>query len=454
MNLFSVIDIETTGGSARHGKITEIAIINHNGNEIISKYSTLLNPEMHIPEFIQQFTGITNQMVQNQPKFFEIAKEILEMMGDNYFVAHNAAFDYSFIKEEFARLGYNFQKKQLCTVKLSRKFFPGLPSYSLGKLCKSLNIEIENRHRALGDADATALLLQKIINNNGVEPILNNTSKNFIQLKNQHLSINHLPEKCGIYFFEDSNGTVIYVGKSINIKKRVETHLQNIKTKKATEMLMFSTHIGFEEIANEEIALLKESIEINKLKPRYNNAGKKTKSYAVYLRTDLKGYKRIIHNIIPNKSDELICTFQSKPEALKKLYQWKKQFSLCDHLLEQKNTEGKCFSRKLNECLGACEQAELPDTYNKRVELIVEKYKFNFQESLLLLDSTVNSEFFLLKINASAGIGWKKISIDLSTEDILDVSQNILLEHFGNNTKEIVRFILEKKKYLKIIYSK
>ncbi len=166
--MFSIIDIETTGHSYKYGKITEIAIYQHNGQKITDSFSTLINPEMDIPYFITELTGIDNNMIKNAPKFYEVAKTIVEMTTGCTFVAHNASFDYKFIQEEFARLGYDYNRKTMCTVKLSRKLLPGHSSYSLGKLCSDLGIEINGRHRAAGDALATAKLFDILLEKNKV----------------------------------------------------------------------------------------------------------------------------------------------------------------------------------------------------------------------------------------------------------------------------------------------
>lgn len=164
--MFIIIDIETTGNNYKFSKITELAIFQHNGQEITNQYSTLINPEIDIPFYITKLTGINNQMVKNAPKFHEVAKTIVELTAGRIFVAHNAKFDYNFIKEEFARLGYHFNRKTLCTVQLSRKLLPGHQSYSLGKLCSDLGIKINGRHRASGDAFATVKLFEILLQKN------------------------------------------------------------------------------------------------------------------------------------------------------------------------------------------------------------------------------------------------------------------------------------------------
>lgn len=161
--MYAVIDIETTGGSARLERITEIAVYIHDGKRIVEEYSTLINPERNIPYFITSLTGITNEMVEEAPKFYEVARRIVELTEGKTFVAHNARFDYSFIRQEFSMLGYNFKRPVLDTIALSRRLFPGYKSYSLGNLCNELGIEINGRHRASGDAMATARLLELLL---------------------------------------------------------------------------------------------------------------------------------------------------------------------------------------------------------------------------------------------------------------------------------------------------
>ena len=164
--MFAIIDIETTGYKHNYAKITEIAIFQHNGQEVTGQFSTLINPEMDIPIFITRLTGITNEMVKDAPKFYEVAKKIIEMTLGRTFIAHNVNFDYKFVQEEYKRLGYQYHQKTMCTVQLSRKLLPGHKSYSLGKLCHDLGIEINGRHRASGDALATVKLFEILIEKN------------------------------------------------------------------------------------------------------------------------------------------------------------------------------------------------------------------------------------------------------------------------------------------------
>ena len=257
--MYAILDIETTGLSPKREKITEIAIYIHDGEKIVDEFSTLLNPEVDIPYRITQLTGINNKMVNDAPKFYEVARKIVEMTEDAIIVGHNVSFDYNFIRKEFREFGYDFQRKKLCTVQLSRKLLPGRRSYSLGKLCNELGIIITDRHRAAGDALATVKLfeiLQKV-----------ETNIRDLSLKSLNSNINpkvikKLTNEPGVYYFYDADGKLIYVGKSIHIHDRVMSHLTNNRSKKALEMRNRIADIGFEKTGNELLSLLLESNEI------------------------------------------------------------------------------------------------------------------------------------------------------------------------------------------------
>jgi len=178
--MFIIIDIETTGNNYKFSSITELAIYQHNGQKITNQYSTLINPGIDIPYYITKLTGINNEMVKDAPRFHEVAKTIVELTAGRTFIAHNVKFDYGFIKEEFARLGYNYNSKTLCTVQLARKLLPGHKSYSLGKLCSDLRIEINGRHRASGDALATVKLFEILLQKN--ELLENSKAPNNLKL--------------------------------------------------------------------------------------------------------------------------------------------------------------------------------------------------------------------------------------------------------------------------------
>lgn len=295
--LYAIVDIETTGGTAARDKITEIAIVHHDGERITDKYSTLINPERSIPFHIIGLTGITNDMVANAPKFFEVAKEIIEWTEGRIFVAHNVNFDYGFLKEEFKSLGYTFTRSTLDTVRLSRLAFPGHKSYSLSNLIQRFNLVVKDRHRALDDAWATAEIFTMIMESGVYEGTVNNFIAMGIRISNLPVGITlddilKLPEGHGVYYFRNSQGTLIYVGKSKNIKSRIAQHFTDYSSK-ATKIRQSTHSLDFVETGNELAALIKESIEIRSLNPLYNKAQRNASYPYVIILID-KGEKPVL----------------------------------------------------------------------------------------------------------------------------------------------------------------
>jgi DNA polymerase-3 subunit epsilon len=294
---YSIIDIETTGGRSRNNKITEIAIINMDDDQVIEEYSSLINPERSIPIQIQYLTGITNEMVQHAPKFYEVAKKIVQMTEDRIFVAHNVHFDYSFIQQEFRELGFTYQRELLCTVRLARKILPGHKSYSLGKICADLGIEIkeQDRHRAMGDAKATVKLFKMIQEkeSKSFDDIYKtlNDKINFPPYFNEE-SYYQLPQTPGVYYLWDKEGRLLYIGKAKDLKKRVRQHFK-VTGEKSKEYLFKNNiaEITFKELGNELSALLFEANEIKKKKPIYNTALKKRYyPYFIYPKENSQGH--------------------------------------------------------------------------------------------------------------------------------------------------------------------
>ncbi len=301
--MYAIVDIETTGGSATYHKITEICILVHNGKEIVKKFHTLINPGCPIPLTISLLTGITDEMVADAPFFYQVAKEIYEMTDNAIFVAHSVNFDFSFLKKEFEELGGEFVRKKLCTVRLSRKLIPGFRSYSLGKLCEHLNIVIENRHRAHGDAEATAklftLLLERDKDQEFIKHSLTKNSKETTLPPNiSKQTYEALPEKTGVYYFHDRNGKIIYVGKAANIKERVCSHFSgNTHTKSRVLFLSNIFDVSCDVTGSEFIALLLENEAIKKHYPRYNRTNKTfALTIGYYTYEDQNGYLRLAMN--------------------------------------------------------------------------------------------------------------------------------------------------------------
>jgi DNA polymerase III subunit epsilon len=387
--MYAIVDIETTGGYAANHRITELAIYHHDGTRITDTFHTLLNPGRKIPYFITGLTGITSQMVEEAPAFEDMAEEILSWLNDRVFVAHNAHFDYSFLKKEFENVGVNWQTKKLCTVRLGRKIIPGLESYSLGRLAESLGIPIPDRHRASGDAQATAkifsILLQRD-NNGTIEKALKRNSGETILPPNlPKEDFDMLPAKAGVYYFLDAHGQVIYVGKALNIKKRIAGHF----TGEAREWNRSNIrneihHITYELTGSELIALILESQEIRRLWPKYNLAQKyKVEEWGVFDYEDRNGYLRFCVNVT-NKGAKPLITFSSKGDAWNFMWEKVKEFDLCPKLSGLQLARGLCFSHQSGTCKGACQGIETVKKYNKRAQKSIDSF-FEVGESVAII---------------------------------------------------------------------
>lgn len=462
---FAIVDIETTGGQAAREKITEIAIVVHDGEKIIDSFETLINPERSVPYYITQITGITDEMVANAPKFYEVAKQIVKMTEGAVFVAHNVRFDYSFIQEEFRRLGFTFVRQQLCTVKLSRNAFPGLRSYSLENLIKHFNIKVNDRHRAMADVKATVEVFEKILlkqeNKEHATVLINkgikeNRLPNDIPIEMLH----KLPEACGVYYLHDKNGEVIYVGKSINIQKRIFEHFGD-KTQKGDKLQQAVYDISFEETGSELVALLLENYEIKRLKPSINKALRKTYfPYGVYSFVDEKGYIRFhgVKNVAPiRKKHTILQEFEKLSDAKGYLKAVARRFELCEKLMEPSHGENAligvnigCFQRQIGQCQGACIGEEQPESYNERAQQAIEKMNTLFDEDFFIIDKGKNLDeraIILVKNGQYRGYGYIDNG-DLTTEDLFESIKNYPINADCN---KIIKQYLLQNKNIKIV---
>ena len=365
---YAIVDIETTGGNASHSRITEIAIIIHNGTAIIDRYETLINPEKDIPLPIFALTGINNEMVKNAPVFDEVSETIAQMLTGRVFVAHNVNFDYSFIRHQLSESGFAWTASKLCTVRAARKIKPGLPSYSLGKLCHSLGISLQNRHRAGGDADATAILFSQLLASDTEGIIQQMVKKNS---QDQRLPPNlppedfaKLPEKPGVYYFYNQFKDVVYVGKAINLKKRVASHFSGHKINSQRQNFLKDIYgISFEVCATEFMALLLECVEIKNLWPTYNRALKRfDPKFGLYHYEARSGYRYLAVGKL-NKFQTCAESFNSLYDGINALRQLASQFGI-DYRFCKYGTEGS------GESVTKMDAADLPDVnyHNAQVE--------------------------------------------------------------------------------------
>ncbi len=456
--MFAILDIETTGGSPKTEKITEIAIFFHDGKKVVGEWSTLINPEKSIPYFITGLTGITNEMVADAPKFYELAKELVERTENYTIVGHNVNFDYSFIKSEFKRLGFSYDRKTLCTVKLSRRTFPGHKSYSLGKICKDMGIEIRDRHRAAGDALATVKLFELIRDNQNGDGDLTLISEPTGRYKNlnENLTvedIESLPEECGTYYFFDEKQQLLYIGKSKNIRHRVLSHLGNATSKRALEMKQRIHTISYELTGSELIALLKESREIKDQKPMYNRAQKRSLFYwGLYTSKDEFGYITFSLCKISENPDDPVTCFNNKKEARETLTKMVEKNWLCQKLSGLYQTDGACFHHSIRQCNGACVQGESVSVYNKRANALLDSLKLD-RGNVLIIDSGRDlQERSLVRIEKGMYMGYGFINVNdsyVGIEQMLDCIQPAL---DNRDIRQILKTWLKKNQVEKMLY--
>ena len=455
---YAILDIETTGGSPKNERITEIAIFIYNGSAIVDEFCTLINPEKNIPYFITGLTGISNEMVADAPKFFEIARKIVEITENCIVVGHNVQFDYSFIQNEFRQLGYDYKRSTLCTVKLSRKLIPGFKSYSLGKLCQQVGIQINDRHRAAGDAMATMklfeLLLTKSPEGQNNIPFFTKPEGKLKNL-NGYLKpedINKIPEETGVYYFHDQEGNLIYIGKSKNIHKRVLGHLANKTSRKAIELREKLAGISYELTGSELTALLKESEEIKKEKPRYNRALRRTASaYGLYSFKDEKGYinLRILKTSGQNETPH--TSFNNRKEGIEKLSALIEKHWLCQKLCGMYDTEGACFHYSIRQCNGACIGKEAVHVYNKRIESLLQQFEFD-EENMIIIDKGRNSgERSVICIENGVYKGFGYLDVSESYIQIDDFVNCIKPAIENKDSRQIIKSWLNHHKVEKIL---
>ena len=298
--MYAIVDIETTGGSAQNSGITEIAILLHNGTSVEGQYQTLINPEQPVPSYITALTGITNSMLTQAPTFAQVAHIIHNLLSGRVFVAHNVNFDYSFIHHFLQQNQIAWQAKKLCTVRYARKVFPGQKSYSLGNITRHLGIAIQNRHRAMGDAEATVQLLEKCLQHDEAQKHLHELLKgknphSYLPMHVPQEQIEALPYSAGIYFFHNQEGKIIYVGKAKNLKFRVKSHFTNNNPNQRKQDLARKVHsITHQHCATELMALVLEALEIKRLWPEFNRSQKKFEQvYGLYTFEDQNGLQRL-----------------------------------------------------------------------------------------------------------------------------------------------------------------
>lgn len=428
--MYAVLDIETTGGKYNEEGITEIAIYRFDGHKVEDQFISLINPEKDIQPFVVKLTGINNQMLQSAPKFYEVAKRIIEITDNCTLVAHNAQFDYRILQTEFKRLGYDYQRKSLCTVELSKELLPEQPSYSLGKLVRALGIPVSDRHRANGDAMATVklfkLLLSKDINKKIVQ---NNIRQEQVGQLNPRLIeiVEQLPNDIGVFYMYNAEGELIYLSKSSSIRKRVNKIFINSAPKNRKIQKEVKT-VTFDLTGNILIGELKEYQEILKNKPRYNAKRKQRFTHSLYV---TQGSDSLLNLVIDtfDSSKKGIINFVSYNQAVKVLN---------DLTLEYQ--------------LGSYTGKEDPKLYNKGVRRAIHKYGIS-DDNFAIIDTgrSIDEHSVILFVKGELkGYGFYELNHQLNNLDIL---QSIIIPMKDSEmARYCIQKYLRKKQNLKIIH--
>ena len=453
--MYAIVDIETTGGSSKSHKITEIAVIIHDGIEEVSRFETLVNPEMLVPRNITALTGISNEMVQTAPFFRDIAEKLFELLKDKVFVAHNVNFDYGFIRSHFADLGVKWNPKRLCTVRLSRKIIPGLYSYSLGKIAQQLGYQIEHRHRAMGDCVFTAILFEKLVKDDSNEYIkfaLNLRSREATLPPNLSRTIlDNLPETLGVYLFYDANGKVIYTGKANNIKTRVSEHFRgNTHTGYKSRFAEKIEDVKWIECPNELISLLVEAKEIKKHWPPYNRLMKRvTLNWGVFSYRDQNDYARFTIGRV-GKWAKPIVSFRSQFEARQMVMKLRDEFKLCARYCDLQELSGECAEDVHGACNKACIQSESPELYNRRHSLAIE-HLTKSDGTMIIRDIGFNPEeetLVLVENGRYKGHGVVPKALEVNSVD--DVLEYIETGYDDQDIQSIIRSHIHRNKKARI----
>lgn len=422
---YTIIDVETSGKTNR---ITEISIFKYDGISIINEFTSLVNPNCFIPDYITALTGISNSTVANAPEFQEIAQQVLNITKDTIFVAHNVNFDYNVIRNEFKRLNIDFNRKKLCTIRLARQLLPGHKSYSLGKLCNDLNININGRHRARGDAEATVILFkilqEKDLSGDVFKSFLNKNNKEATLPPNLPKEVfNALPNATGIYYFKNKKGKIIYVGKAVDIKKRVLSHFYS-KAQKSLDMVRETADIDFELSGSELIALLMEDAAIKHHFPEFNKVAKRIpKGHSLFSYEDRNN---ILHIAINNSkaTPKPIITFYNLREARLFLERMCEQFNLCPKFCHLQEGVNACSHYTIKNCKGVCKNEESVENYNERVTNAICQIITDSQDIILKEKGRTKDEEAFVIVKNGTYLGYGFIN---KTEQITHESE---LEHF------------------------
>lgn len=439
---FAIVDVETTG-TIHDGKITEIAVIVHDGTRELDRFTTLFNPGRRIDPYVARLTGITDQMVANAPIFEQHSERILEMTRDRIFVAHNVSFDYAFLKMEFRALGIEFKRDTLDSIDICRRIIPDLPSYSLKKLCVSIGIPMNGHHRALDDTEATALLFAKLyqqdmktvfsrikadIPNVNIPPNLPST-----QLEN-------IPEGGGVYYFHDADDQILYIGKSVELRKRILSHFHPKEKKKWADLWRNIHSISYEETGSELVALLLESQEIKHQQPRLNVVLKRQHPlpYSIFEGVDERGYVTFSIKRRESKTNSII-DLRGYKEGERLLLRTAERFKLCRCLMGLQQLKGNCFQHQIEECDGAKMGLVARDEYNARAARARQSMSFVIENLIIVGAGRNTDEYSLVQVEQGRYIGYGFIAKDEASAPLDTLLESIRPQQDNPDAHRIIR---------------
>lgn len=436
--MYTIIDVETTG---RTNRVTEISIFKYDGITVIDEFTTLVNPEDYIPPYITALTGIDNEMVEDAPPFRDIAEDVLTITEEMIFVAHNVNFDYNVIYGEFKRLGMEFKRKKLCTIRLSRKLIPGYRSYSLGKLCDNLGILINGRHRARGDAEATVILFQMLLSQDDAETVF----AKFLKANSREATLpphlpkavfEALPNSPGVYYFRNKKGKILYVGKAKDIKKRVISHFYD-KKQKELDLCRETAHIDFDLSGSELIALLMEDAAIKHHYPPFNVVSKRaTKSYAIFSYRDRAGVDHLAYNVLKGTPNPLFVLY-SLQQCRSFLEHLCAKFKLCPKFCHLQENVSSCSHYSIQDCKGVCRGEEPPESYNRRVAEAVTHLRESNQNKVLKERGRHEEEDAFIMVRNGVYLGYGFVDRN-ATVDHDDDLENFLIPQKDNRDVQMI----------------
>ena len=382
---FVMLDLETTGGHALHDRITEIAMVRVEEGREVARWHSLVNPGVPIPPFIERLTGISDAMVSEAPSFAELAAQVLDLLGGSVLVAHNVRFDHGFLKAEFGRLGIDLRAGTLCTVRLSRKLYPQHRGHGLDAIMQRHGLHTMARHRAMGDVDMVLAWLDSARRELGATAIAAAAAQ---LLQGSHSTPSHLqtpiqdiPESAGVYVFHGEGPLPLYIGKSVHMRSRVQSHFQADHSS-AREMRIAQEirRVEWHETAGELGALLLEARLIKQMQPLHNQQLRRASQPCTWQLSDsplARPLLTLVHtqDLQPQALSSMYGVYRSRRQAVESLRALADEHALCPQALGLESGRGRCFASQLARCKGVCCGQEKPELHYLRLQLALAAHR-------------------------------------------------------------------------------